>query len=104
MTGVDLDADPNNHFNGMGITPRAISTIFSRAGAQKDEKGSFEGSNTVTVFAPTNHAFEQLPKKLMIFLFSPFGTHILRKLLQYHIVPGVVFHTGKCRRVPDYDF
>ncbi|KAH0584159.1 hypothetical protein H2248_009718 [Termitomyces sp. 'cryptogamus'] len=60
---------------------------------RKDEKGTLIGSNTVTVFAPTNHAFEQLPKKLRTFLFSPFGTRILRRLLQYHIVPGVVFHT-----------
>ncbi|KAG6861886.1 hypothetical protein C0995_010592 [Termitomyces sp. Mi166 len=65
---------------------------------KKDEKGSFVGSNTVTVFAPTNHAFEELPTKLRIFLFSPFGTRTLRKLLQYHIVPGLVFHTGKYHR------
>ncbi|KAG6878761.1 hypothetical protein C0993_008060 [Termitomyces sp. T159_Od127] len=57
------------------------------------EKGSYIGSNTVTVFAPTNHAFELLPKKLRLFLFSSFGTRTLRKILQYHIVPGLVFHT-----------
>ncbi|TDL24943.1 kinesin [Rickenella mellea] len=38
MTGVDLDADPSNSNNGMGIIPRSISTIFSRARAMKEER------------------------------------------------------------------
>ncbi|KAF9470658.1 hypothetical protein BDN70DRAFT_901938 [Pholiota conissans] len=41
-----------------------------------------------------NAAFECLPKKLQSFLFSPFGEKILKKLLQYHIVPGAVVHTN----------
>lgn len=39
MTGIDLDADPTNPYNGMGIIPRAISTIFSRANGMKEERG-----------------------------------------------------------------
>jgi len=54
------------------------------------EKG-FKGSKLVTVFAPTNHAFEKLPRKLRLFLFSPFGERILQKLLRYHIVPDLAF-------------
>ena len=30
MTGIDLDADPSDPSNGMGIIPRAVSTIFFR--------------------------------------------------------------------------
>lgn len=55
----------------------------------------FRGSPAVTVFAPTNAAFEELPWKLRRFLFSPFGRRVLRKLLEYHIVPDYIFHTGK---------
>jgi hypothetical protein len=55
----------------------------------------FEGSDLVTVFAPTNHAFEKLPRKLKLFLFSPFGEKILQKLLRYHIVPNLAFFSGK---------
>ena len=40
MTGVDLDADPSDPSNGMGIIPRAVSTIFSRARKLKEERGS----------------------------------------------------------------
>jgi len=54
-------------------------------------KKGFEGSYLVTVFAPTNIAFEKLPKKLKLFLFSPFGERILQKLLRFHIVPELAF-------------
>ena len=39
MTGIDLDADPSDPDNGMGIIPRAVSTIFSRAKQLKEERG-----------------------------------------------------------------
>src|SRR5215472_17182410 len=39
MTGIDLDADPSDSNNGMGIIPRAISTIFSHAKRLKEERG-----------------------------------------------------------------
>lgn len=40
MTGIDLDADPSDPNNGMGIIPRAVSTIFSRARQLKQERGA----------------------------------------------------------------
>jgi len=58
-------------------------------------KNGFEGAPLVTVFAPTNHAFQRLPKRLKFFLFSPFGERVLKKLLQYHIVPDLAFFSGK---------
>ncbi|KAI9446696.1 kinesin domain-containing protein [Lactarius indigo] len=39
MTGVDLDADPLDPTNGIGIIPRAVSAIFQRARAIKEERG-----------------------------------------------------------------
>lgn len=39
MTGIDLDADPTNPYNGMGIIPRSIFSIFSQAAAMKEERG-----------------------------------------------------------------
>lgn len=53
-----------------------------------------EGTSSLTFFAPVNLAFERLPPKLRLFLFSPFGHHVLRKVLEYHIVPGLVIHSG----------
>ncbi|KAF7778628.1 hypothetical protein Agabi119p4_2973 [Agaricus bisporus var. burnettii] len=40
MTGIDLEADPSDPNNGMGIIPRAVSTIFSRAKQLKEERGA----------------------------------------------------------------
>lgn len=40
MTGIDLEADPSDPNNGMGIIPRAVSTIFSRAKQLKEEHGA----------------------------------------------------------------
>jgi kinesin family protein 4/21/27 len=40
MTGMDLDADPADPHNGMGIIPRAVSTIFTRAREIKEERGA----------------------------------------------------------------
>ncbi|KAL4077254.1 hypothetical protein V8B97DRAFT_1413252 [Scleroderma yunnanense] len=39
MTGVDLDANPSDPHNDMGIIPRAVSTIFSQAKKLKEERG-----------------------------------------------------------------
>jgi hypothetical protein len=39
MTGIDLDADPSDPGNDMGIIPRAVSNIFSRARQLKEERG-----------------------------------------------------------------
>jgi len=55
----------------------------------------FEGSRLMTAFAPTNRAFEALPKNLQLFLFSPFGEKALKKILSYHVVPNVVVHSGR---------
>jgi hypothetical protein len=40
MTGVDLDADPADPNSGMGIIPRAVSTIFQKARELKDERAA----------------------------------------------------------------
>ncbi|KAJ7311540.1 kinesin, partial [Mycena albidolilacea] len=38
MTGVDLDADPADPNNGMGIIPRAVSTIFHSAKQLREDR------------------------------------------------------------------
>ena len=37
MAGIDLDADPSDPHNGMGIIPRSVSSIFQRAKQMKEE-------------------------------------------------------------------
>ncbi|PIL24290.1 hypothetical protein GSI_14043 [Ganoderma sinense ZZ0214-1] len=38
MTGIDLDADPTDPSNGMGIIPRSISMIFTRCRELKEQR------------------------------------------------------------------
>ncbi|OJT12017.1 Kinesin-like protein KIF21A [Trametes pubescens] len=40
MTGIELDADPSDPTNGMGIIPRAVSNIFARCREMKEERGA----------------------------------------------------------------
>lgn len=40
MTGVDLDNDPADPENGMGIIPRSIATVFSNIQQLKQERGN----------------------------------------------------------------
>ncbi|KAG8996291.1 hypothetical protein FRB94_008412 [Tulasnella sp. JGI-2019a] len=40
MTGVDLDSDPNDPANGMGIIPRAVATVFAGVQQLKQERGN----------------------------------------------------------------
>ncbi|EKM82879.1 hypothetical protein AGABI1DRAFT_68913 [Agaricus bisporus var. burnettii JB137-S8] len=53
----------------------------------------FGGASSLTFFAPINIAFERLPYKLRLFLFSPVGGRVLKKILQYHIVPDAIVHS-----------
>lgn len=38
MTGTDLDADPDDTTNGMGIIPRSVAAIFAKAEELKRER------------------------------------------------------------------
>ena len=50
----------------------------------QDDKGPF------TVFAPTDAAFEKLPKGTLDDLLKPENKGKLAKILAYHVVPGKV--------------
>lgn len=39
MTGIDLDQDPTDPNNGMGIIPRAVASIFQQCRDLKEERG-----------------------------------------------------------------
>ncbi|KAH7889862.1 FAS1 domain-containing protein [Phlebopus sp. FC_14] len=67
------------------------------APGEDGEKGGFYGATSTTFFAPTSGAFQRLPKKLRLFLFSSFGEGALKKLLEFHIVPNFVLHSGDQR-------
>jgi hypothetical protein len=43
-------------------------------------------------------AFRSLGPAANAFLFSPFGFHILRYILSFHIVPDIIWNTDHCER------
>ncbi|KAI0340702.1 FAS1 domain-containing protein [Trametopsis cervina] len=65
------------------------------------ESKTLEGSPAVTFFAPTNAAFDSLPRKLKLFLFSPFGARALKKILAYHTVPEFILHSNWVHNATD---
>jgi uncharacterized surface protein with fasciclin (FAS1) repeats len=96
-------------FQELFLIPAAFSTFTSaiqrvRLADSLDirydtEKHKLKGTNTTTVFVPSNRAFNKLPTKLKLFLFSPFGERVLKKLLQFHVVPDFVFHADYTHNV-----
>jgi uncharacterized surface protein with fasciclin (FAS1) repeats len=51
---------------------------------------TLSGEGPFTVFAPTNAAFEKLPKGILAKLLKPEGKEQLIKILKYHVVAGEV--------------
>ena len=51
---------------------------------------TLQGEGPFTVFAPTNEAFEKLPKGTVASLLKPENKKQLVALLTYHVVPGKV--------------
>ncbi len=49
---------------------------------------TLEGKGPFTVFAPTNEAFDKLPKGTVATLLKPENKATLVKILTYHVVPG----------------
>ncbi|CDO74727.1 hypothetical protein BN946_scf184593.g9 [Trametes cinnabarina] len=107
---------PPSIFQLAFLLPDSISTLTSalqRVGLtdavewhevpSSEGKHTVEGSPAVTVFAPTNKAFSRLPTRLQHFLFSPFGEKVLKKLLQFHIVPELVLHADYIHNASDSD-
>lgn len=49
---------------------------------------ALEGKGPFTVFAPTNEAFDMLPKGTVPTLLKPANKKMLTSILLYHVVPG----------------
>ncbi|KAL1683452.1 hypothetical protein EV122DRAFT_273102 [Schizophyllum commune] len=60
----------------------------------------FESTSSMTVFAPDDRAFDHLPEDLRAYLFSDAGKPAMKKLLEYHIAPDVLFYTDHAHGLP----
>lgn len=87
------------------IFPTAFSTFF-QAFHTTHVANLFwplkNSSSSWTVFAPTNIAWLRIPIPVMAWLFSPRGSRILTKLVEYHISPNHTFYTDSIWKPPHH--
>lgn len=58
---------------------------------QANLSNAIQSSESLTLFAPTDEAFADVPEETMAYLLSPKGMETLQEILKYHVVPGNVY-------------
>ncbi|MBH8569028.1 fasciclin domain-containing protein [Hymenobacter negativus] len=85
VDGVAMTADKNIVANASGA--KSVSTLVS-AVKQAGLVETLSGAGPFTVFAPTNAAFDKLPKGAVAGLMDPASKEKLKGVLTYHVIPG----------------
>ena len=85
VDGVAMTADKNIVANAMGA--KSVSTLVA-AVKQAGLVETLSGPGPFTVFAPTNAAFDKLPKGAVAGLMEPESKAKLAGVLTYHVIPG----------------
>ncbi len=62
---------------------------------------TLSGAGPFTVFAPTNEAFDKLPKATVAGLMQPSERDTLKKILTYHVVPGRIDAADLAKGIKD---
>ncbi|MDB5033960.1 MAG: Fasciclin [Chlorobi bacterium] len=66
-----------------------------------DLVATLKGAGPFTVFAPTNEAFDKLPKGTVETLVKPENKEKLTKILTYHVVAGKIDGAGLMKQIKD---
>ena len=85
VDGVAMTADKNIVENAMNAS--SVSTLVA-AVQQAGLVETLSGPGPFTVFAPTNAAFDKLPKGAVEGLMKPESKEKLASVLTYHVIPG----------------
>ena len=85
VDGVAMTADKDIVDNAMGA--KSVSTLVSAVKAAGLVE-TLKGAGPFTVFAPTNAAFDKLPKGAVAGLMDPASKAKLVGVLTYHVIPG----------------
>ncbi len=85
VDGVAMTADKNIVQNAMNA--KSVSTLVSLV-KQAGLVPTLEGAGPFTVFAPTNAAFDKLPKAAVATLTAPAEAAKLKGVLTYHVIAG----------------
>jgi uncharacterized surface protein with fasciclin (FAS1) repeats len=85
VDGVAMTADKDIVDNAMGAkSVSTLVTLVKQAGLVE----TLKGTGPFTVFAPTNAAFDKLPKAAVAALQDPANVAKLKGVLTYHVIPG----------------
>lgn len=85
--GANMVASKNIVENAAGS---ADHTTLVAAVTAADLATTLSGTGPFTVFAPTNAAFDKVPKSTLDALMTPAKKADLTKILTYHVVPGAL--------------
>jgi uncharacterized surface protein with fasciclin (FAS1) repeats len=85
VDGVAMTADKDIVDNAMAA--KSVSTLVSLV-KQANLVETLKGAGPFTVFAPTNAAFDKLPKAAVATLKAPAEAAKLKGVLTYHVIPG----------------
>ncbi|MBD2720877.1 MULTISPECIES: fasciclin domain-containing protein [Hymenobacter] len=85
VDGVAMTADKDIVDNASAA--KSVSTLVS-AVKQAGLVETLKGAGPFTVFAPTNAAFDKLPKGALAGLMDPASKENLKGVLTYHVIPG----------------
>lgn len=85
VDGVAMTADKNIVENALNAP--SVSTLVA-AVKQAGLVETLSGPGPFTVFAPTNAAFDKLPKGALEGLMKPESQEKLKGVLTYHVIPG----------------
>ena len=85
VDGVAMTSDKNIVENAAGA--KSVSTLVA-AVKQAGLVETLSGTGPFTVFAPTNAAFDKLPKGAVAGLMDPASKAKLAGVLTYHVIPG----------------
>ena len=85
VDGVAMTADKNIVENAAGA--KSVSTLVSAVTAAGLVE-TLSGTGPFTVFAPTNAAFDKLPKGAVAGLMDPASKATLAAVLTYHVISG----------------
>lgn len=97
MRRVDMEAN-SIAANAMGNAD--LSTLVS-ALQSADLAETLKGEGEYTVFAPTNEAFNKVPKATLDNLMKPENKEQLQKLLKYHVLQGKMNSSAVLAKVKD---
>ena len=85
VDGVAMTADKDIVDNAANA--KSVSTLVA-AVKQAGLVETLKGAGPFTVFAPTNAAFDKLPKGAVAGLMDPASKEKLKGVLTYHVIPG----------------